>query len=107
MKRFNKFISAAVALLGGAMSSQATPFQFNNGDLILGFSATSGTGASRNVFFNFGPAVAHRNDPNLGTRGNIGATLSFVYGADWYSREDLYFGVDRQPQQRAARWNLR
>jgi uncharacterized cupredoxin-like copper-binding protein len=93
MKKLTTSIAAAAALLGGILPSQAATFQFNDGDLILGFSATSGTGASRNVFFNLGSAVAHRNNPNLGNLGNIGATLSFVYGSNWYSREDLYFGV--------------
>ncbi|MCU0750309.1 MAG: choice-of-anchor D domain-containing protein, partial [Akkermansiaceae bacterium] len=31
--------------------------------------------------------------PNRGQVGNIGATLTKVFGANWYTRTDLYFGV--------------
>jgi hypothetical protein len=85
-------------------------FTFTNGDLILGFQATSGQGANQNVFFNLGAGTYHRDNPGhaLGdptsgnnpfgttgqtTIGNIGATLTLVYGAGWYTRSDLWFGV--------------
>ena len=90
---FRKFINLASALICGASLAQGAPFVFNNGDLILGFQATGGTGASRNVFFNLGSGTSHRDNGDLGQLGNIAATLSNVYGSDWYTREDLYFGV--------------
>lgn len=73
--------------------STAAPFAFDNGDLILGVRATSGTGASKNVFFNLGDAVTLRDNGSLGQLGNIGATLTEVYGANWFDRSNLYFGV--------------
>lgn len=93
-----------------AASSAMGAFTFTNGDLILGIQAASGTGSDRNVFFNLGSGVYHRNNPgyNFGVAtsgnnpfgttgqteiGNIGATLTLAFGANWYSRTDLYFGV--------------
>lgn len=93
-----------------AASSAMGAFTFTNGDLILGFQATGGTGATQNVFFNLGSGVYHRNNPGynfgVGTNGNnpfgttgqtqignISTTLASVYGANWYTRSDVYFGV--------------
>ncbi len=81
------------ACLGASAPVFADPFTFTNGDLILGFQATAGQGTTTNVFFNLGPAISHRDNGNLGVLGTIGSTLSAAYGNDWYSREDLYFGV--------------
>lgn len=85
------------ALLAGAgmalaVQTASAAFVFNNGDLILGFQATSGTGATQNVFFNLGSATDYRDGNYSAALGNIGATLTSVYG-DWYGRSDVYFGV--------------
>ncbi len=93
-----------------AVSSAKGAFTFTNGDLILGFQATGGTGSTQNVFFNLGSGVYHRDNPGynfgVGTNGNnpfgttgqtqignISTTLAATYGANWYNRSDLYFGV--------------
>lgn len=76
-----------------AAPSAMGAFTFANGDLILGFQVTSGLGSDQNVFFNLGSGTSYRDNPNVGAIGNIGATLTLVYGANWYSRTDLYFGV--------------
>ena len=69
-------------------------FTFTNGDLILGFQATGGSGSTQNVFYNLGSPIAYRDGTNPGgIIGNISTTLSNVYGANWYTRTDLYFGV--------------
>lgn len=73
--------------------SPAAPFAFDDGDLILGIRATGGTGSTKNVFLNLGDAIALRDNGNLGQLGNIGATMTLVYGADWFDRTNLYFGV--------------
>lgn len=80
--------------LSGAPSASAA-FTFNNGDLLLGFQAVSGTGANQNVFFNLGSATFRRDNPGNPDQlvGNISTTLSSVFGANWYSRSDVYFGV--------------
>lgn len=74
-------------------SSAMGAFTFTNGDLILGFQATGGTGNTDNVFFNLGAGTNYRDGITTGVVGNIGNTLSATYGANWYSRSDLFFGV--------------
>jgi hypothetical protein len=76
-----------------AASSAMGAFTFTNGDLILGFQATSGTGSTKNVFFNLGAGTAARDNATIGSLGNISTTLAAVFGANWYSRSDVYFGV--------------
>jgi hypothetical protein len=93
MKSIQSTLFAAIVALVVSPTLQAAPFAFTDGDLILGVQAYGGTGASQNVFFNLGSGVAIRDNGNQGQVGNIGATLSAVFGANWYSRRDLYFGV--------------
>ncbi len=87
------------ALLVGAGTALAAfpanaAFVFSNGDLILGFQATSGQGEFQNVFLNLGDPTAYRDGTNPPAAiGNIGGVLSSVYGANWYDRSDLRFGV--------------
>ncbi len=77
-----------------ATQAASAAFTYTNGQLILGFQASGGTGASDNVFFNLGSAIPYRDGTNPGGAiGNISTTLAAVYGAGWYSRTDLYFGV--------------
>lgn len=80
-------------LFTSTASLSASPFAFDDGDLILGVRATSGTGSTKNVFLNLGDAIALRDNGNFGQLGNIGATMTEVYGADWFDRTNLYFGV--------------
>ena len=94
MKLSPKRLILAAASIACATQTASAALAFNNGDLILGFHASAGTGATQNVFFNLGSPIAYRDGTNpAGTIGNIGTTLSSVYGNDWYSRTDLYFGV--------------
>jgi hypothetical protein len=91
-----KFISKALLLgvgLAAASSSAMAAFTFTNGDLILGFQATAGTGQDKNVYFNLGSGVGFRNNSDLGLLGNVSSVLSATYGSNWYSRSDVYFGV--------------
>ena len=88
-----KFIALSAALIGSVFPVLGAPFVYTNGDLILGFQATSGTGSTKNVFVNLGSGVAVRDNPALGSFGNVSATLASAYGANWYSRTDLWFGV--------------
>ncbi len=77
-----------------ATQAASAAFTYTNGDLILGFQATAGTGSTENVFFNLGSATPYRDGSNPGgVIGNINTTLSAVYGGGWYDRTDLYFGV--------------
>ena len=87
--------AASLALAAYAMPqfAQADPFVFNTDDLLLGVQATGGTGTDQNLFFNLGNTVAIKNNPNQGVVGNIAADLSATFGANWFSRTDLTFGV--------------
>jgi hypothetical protein len=85
--------TVAISSSGGISTSSPPPFAFNDGDLIIGFQALSGVGANRNVFFNAGAGTAIRDNPSLGTLGNVGGTLAATFGENWYERSDLYFGV--------------
>lgn len=94
MKLHRRSLLLIVTAFAGCISSAlGAPFAFTNGNLILGFQATGGTGSGRNVFVNLGSGTGFRDNGNRGALGNIGTTLASVYGADWYTREDLYFGV--------------
>jgi hypothetical protein len=75
------------------IGTSTAAFIFNDGDLILGFQASGGTGSGKNVFFNLGSAVTLRDGTSMGIKGNINSTLASAYGADWYTRTDVYFGV--------------
>ncbi len=87
------FFTTASLLVASMASSFATTFPFVNGDLILGFQATGGTGSSQNVFVDLGPAVKLRDNGSAGQVANINATLASVFGTNWYSRTDLHFGA--------------
>jgi hypothetical protein len=93
MKTLNKIVS--ILGLGTALtaSTAMAAFTYNDGDLILGFQASGGEGSGKNVFFNLGSAVALRNGTSMGIKGNINDTLVSAYGASWYTRADVYFGV--------------
>lgn len=88
-------IVTSFAALTSSLTAQEAVEYFNidNGNLILGFQATSGTGASLNVLVDLGSSIALRNNGNLGVLGNIGDTLDEVYGDNWHTRSDVWFGV--------------
>ncbi len=83
---------AALGLaLAGSVEAAAWPPV--NGDLVLGVQATAGTGSTSNVFVNLGPAFQIRENAEQGSVVNIAAELSAAFGANWFSRTDLWFGV--------------
>jgi hypothetical protein len=88
---FRNFIASSILALSSF--THAANFQFTNGDLILGIQASGGTGTTQNIFFNLGSGTGIRNTPSKGKVGNIKGTLDQVFGTDWYSREDVWFGV--------------
>ena len=78
-------LTAAIALTGLAAFNSA---HAANGDLYLGFETASGTGSSVNYVVDLGAAV------NLSSLNiNIATDLAATYGANWYSRTDLYYGI--------------
>lgn len=93
----SKYLRAVCTGLALASSTAMGAFTFTDGDLILGFQATSGEGQTKNLFFNLGAGTYHRDNPgDLGNPtaiGNIGQALSNAYGSGWYGRSDVYFGI--------------
>jgi hypothetical protein len=83
----------ATSIIAFSSFIHAANFQLTNGDLILGIQASGGTGTTQNIFFNLGSGTGIRNTPSKGKIGNIKGTLDQVFGADWYTREDVWFGV--------------
>lgn len=85
-------LSAILVLTGMASSyaAVATP-----GNLVIGFRAETGTvGTSNNVLIDLGAATdittSTRNSYDLSGASSI---MSTTYGANWWTREDLYYGV--------------
>jgi hypothetical protein len=95
VKTKSRFVlTIAIGSALAASSAFGANFIFNNGDLVLGFQASGGTGNTKNVFFNLGSGVSARNGVGMGTElGNIGSTLTGVFGSNWYTRSDVWFGV--------------
>jgi hypothetical protein len=85
-------------LVGSVLAMASTPamaaFTFTNGDVILGVQAAAGQGNTTNVFLNLGSSTVLRDLNGTGLQvGNINTTLTSVFGSNWYSRNDVYFGV--------------
>lgn len=89
-----KLTFACLAILGAAViapSVKAAPF--NQDDLLLGFHATGGVGGDQTYVFNLGSTVSFRDNGNQGFIFNIGVDLSSIFGANWFTRTDLYWGA--------------
>lgn len=91
-----KFIPKHLALIAASAvltaQTASAAFTFTDGDVVLGFQ-TTGTGNNKNVFFNLGAGTALRDGNTVGLLGNISTTLIDAYGANWYTRGDVYFGA--------------
>jgi hypothetical protein len=92
MKRTIKHLAIAAASMAVAAQTASAAFTFTDGDVVLGFQ-TTGTGSNNNVFFNLGSGTNLRDGITTGVLGTISTTLTTAYGADWYTRNDIYFGA--------------
>ncbi|MCB1091800.1 MAG: hypothetical protein KDL87_09730, partial [Verrucomicrobiae bacterium] len=94
MKSFSKTMLAIAGFAAlGASAAMAAPWPPVNGDLLLGFQAAGGTGGTTNVFVNLGPAYEFRDNAAQGVVANINSELTAAFGASWYTRTDVFFGV--------------
>lgn len=94
MKPFLKKTLFGFAGLVLTSYSAMAAWTFNDADLIIGFQAAGGTGASTNLFYNVGDSYDFANGTgNYGLLGNINDDLVATYGSGWASRTDLYFGA--------------
>jgi hypothetical protein len=84
---------AAILILASSVAASAavaTP-----GNLVLGFRAEVGsTGDLKNVVIDLGAASDIITDTrNTYDLSGVGSILSTTYGANWFNRTDLYYGV--------------
>ncbi len=65
------------------------------GDILLGFRATGGTGASSNLIVNLGQADTIFRDAtsSIASVADIGSLLTSTFGSDWNTRSDLFWGA--------------
>lgn len=97
--KFNRILALAAITLAAAAPAGAAVVSFSQGDLLMGFHASGGTGAGQTYVVDIGSAATYRDATGTLTidLGNIGADLSSVYGANWYTRTDLQWGVAGSP----------
>ena len=93
--------TAGVLAIAGALALISPPSRaaivYNDGDLILGFRATGGQGASTDYLIDIGSAAAflasvNTNQLNL-SLGPIAVDLVSIYGAGWNSRADVLWSL--------------
>jgi len=84
---------AGIALLTASVRAQVVSAQ--QGDLILGFQASGGTGAGVNLEVDLGSISNFYNGANIGLTlpGLAVQDLIDTYGANWGSRTDLFWGA--------------
>jgi len=97
-KNIMKTTTSIKALFGAAamavVAAQSATAQFANGDLIMSFQATGGTGANQTLVANLGAGYSFRDlNSNLPNVINIGSLLSNTYGANWFNRADVFYSI--------------
>jgi hypothetical protein len=93
MKSINSSLLLCTLLaLAGVTSSYAavsTP-----GNLVIGFRATDGVGTNSNVVIDLGaPTDIKSGTQNSYNLSGVDSILSTTYGANWWTRDNLYYGV--------------
>ncbi len=79
------------------VSAQADAVTYSDGDLFLGVRASGNAGATQTYLINIGQGSVFR-DKALGSTftlglGNIAIDLAAIYGSNWATRADLFWGV--------------
>lgn len=85
-----KLLTATALMLAAQSVIAARPYA--DGDLILGFHATAGQGATKSYTVNLGSA-ASLSAGNLDLGGDIVADLVALYGPNWNTRTDVKWGI--------------
>ena len=102
MKTKNILTTAILAAAGLMLSSTtASAATYQQGDLVMGFRASGGTGASSVVQISLGDTATIFRDAtsNILSLGSVGTLLSNTYGlgasnaVEWYERTDLFWGA--------------
>ena len=96
-------LAFSLITLGAATVAQAVtpaPVTYSPDDLLLGFRATGGTGATQDSVIDIGQASLYRDASGpfvvLGL-GDIASDLVAVFGANWYTRSDLFWSITGTP----------
>jgi len=93
MKLIKKTMILAAALFA-IVSANAATVNYSAGDLIVGFTTSTGTGAGQVLLVSLGSATALRDaTTNNFSITTIGVDLAGTFGANWYDRTDLYWGA--------------
>lgn len=95
-KNFLKIVLAAAgtAVLSSSLMAQSS-VTYTQGDFLLGFRATGGTGAASNVLVDIGAGSTFLNSstPVVFNLSNLFSTLNGVFGSNWSTRSDLFWSV--------------
>ena len=67
-------------------------YTFATADMILGFQ-TTGAGSNQELFLNLGDSTAFRDGTANGFVANINTSLVSLFGASWFTRNDLFVGA--------------
>lgn len=92
----NKHILTMLVVAGISVAAfPAKAATITTGDVLLGFRATGGTGASTNLIVNLGQADTIYRDAtsNITAIADLGTLLTSTYGSDWNTRSDLLWGA--------------
>ena len=97
--RTTLLVAAGMALITASSIAQSST-TYAQGDLLLGFRATGGTGAASDVLVDLGngsvaavDAASLAGTPLTFNISNVLATLNAVYGNNWSTRSDVFFSV--------------
>ncbi len=96
LKKFLTLTALVLTGVGWGIKPASAALVYTPGDVLVGFYATGGAGASSSYVINLGSINTYLNATgpvDLSYLGNIGADLSTIYGANWATREDLYWGL--------------
>src|SRR3954471_15441340 len=92
MKPSTTFASLLFAFTAAAHAAPVpTPA---SGDLFVGFHVSGGIGGSTSYIVKLGNDTSFLTTPGTSLQiGTFGADLSAIYGPDWATRADLFWGV--------------
>ena len=94
--RIKTLVVALIALtITTSLSKAQSAVTYAQGDFLLGFRATGGTGAASNVLVDIGPGSSFLNSgtPVTFNLSNLGTTLNGVFGSNWNTRADVFWSV--------------
>jgi len=97
--RLRPWVGLMAALIASpSVLTAATVANPTSSDIFLGFRASGGTGASTSYVVNLGQysqfsGATSGSTISLSGIGDIGADLAATFGANWNTRQDLFWGV--------------